>query len=479
MQITLILTNTKAKIVGLLNRDVIKKIDLELSYEINGYQFMMAASTGWDGRFRLLDKKMQFPIGLVSRVKSILEKEGLEYKVVDNRQVPVTTPLPVSTYYAARDYQIQTVEAAAASTGGIVQISVGGGKSVICALLVAKLNMETVVYVPGVELLYSTKKVLENAIPGEKIGIVGDGVCDIQKITVCTIWSAASAFDTKIKLYDSDAGEDKSAKKLKRKEEVRNMVRGAKCVIIDEGHYATDLVLKFLHAESVASVKRYVFSATPWREEGDDLLVEAICGPKLVEISSSWLIERGYLVQPRIYFLKTPKSDSKYSTYQDAYSGYIVHNESRNKMIVKAAKKLIDAGRSVLILFTRIDHGKNIAEILDGTDMEYVNLDGSDSSERRLEVMSAIDSGEVKLVLASRIFDMGVDMPKLSALILAGSGKSKARTIQRVGRVIRTGPKDKKDAVVVDFEDDCKWLDKHSKLRREVYKTEKMFDLKS
>ena len=47
MQITLILTNTKAKIVGLLNRDVIKKIDLELSYEINGYQFMMAASTGW------------------------------------------------------------------------------------------------------------------------------------------------------------------------------------------------------------------------------------------------------------------------------------------------------------------------------------------------------------------------------------------------------------------------------------------------
>ena len=39
MQITLILTNTKAKIVGLLNRDVIKKIDLELSYEINGYQF--------------------------------------------------------------------------------------------------------------------------------------------------------------------------------------------------------------------------------------------------------------------------------------------------------------------------------------------------------------------------------------------------------------------------------------------------------
>jgi len=479
MQTTLILTNTKGKIVGLIDKSILKKIDMELSYEINGYQFMVAATTGWDGRCRLLDKKLQFPIGLASRVKSILDKESVDYKVVDNRIISKNEPLTTSKFYQPRDYQKQTVDAAAESFGGIVQISVGGGKSVICAQLVARLNMKTVVYVPGVELLYSTKKVLENAIPSEKIGIVGDGQCDIQKITVCTIWTAASSFDEKIKLYDNDTQEDKKAKKFSRKQEVKDMVQSAECIIIDEGHYATDLVLKFLHAQSVSAAKRYIFSATPWREEGDELLVEAICGPKLVEISSSWLIERGYLVQPRIYFLKPPKNEKKYSTYQDAYSGYIVHNESRNKMIVKAAKKLIDAGRSVLILFTRIDHGKNIGEILEEENLEYVNLDGSDSSERRLEVMKSIDSGDVKLVLASRIFDMGVDMPKLSALILAGSGKSKARTIQRVGRVIRTGPKDKKDAVVVDFEDDCKWLDKHSKLRREVYKTEKMFDLKS
>ena len=218
MQTTLILTTTKGQIIGLADKSILKKIDLELSYEINGFQFMAAAANGWDGRYRLLDKKMQFPIGLASRVKAILEHHKIDYKIVDHRIVPKNSQLETSKFYQPRDYQKQTVDAAAESFGGIVQISVGGGKSVICAQLVAKLNMKTVVYVPGVELLYSTKKVLENAIPSEKIGIVGDGLCDIQKITVCTIWTAASAFGEKIKLYDNDTQEDKKAKKLAEQE---------------------------------------------------------------------------------------------------------------------------------------------------------------------------------------------------------------------------------------------------------------------
>jgi superfamily II DNA or RNA helicase len=55
-------------------------------------------------------------------------------------------------------------------------------------------------------------------------------------------------------------------------------------------------------------------------------------------------------------------------------------------------------------------------------------------------------------LIASKIFDQGIDIPELDALILAGSGKSSARALQRIGRVIRSYPS-KKWANVIEFWD--------------------------
>ena len=82
-----------------------------------------------------------------------------------------------------------------------------------------------------------------------------------------------------------------------------------------------------------------------------------------------------------------------------------------------------------------------------------------------------------QVLIASKIFDQGVDIPELDALILAGSGKSSARALQRIGRVIRGYP-GKKWANVIEFWDNAKYLESHSSARLKIYKSEPAFQIK-
>ena len=86
-------------------------------------------------------------------------------------------------------------------------------------------------------------------------------------------------------------------------------------------------------------------------------------------------------------------------------------------------------------------------------------------------------NGLTDVLIASKIFDQGVDIPELDALILAGSGKSTGRALQRIGRVIRKYP-GKEKAIVVEFMDNCKYLRDHSEVRLSVYNTESQFEIK-
>ena len=101
-------------------------------------------------------------------------------------------------------------------------------------------------------------------------------------------------------------------------------------------------------------------------------------------------------------------------------------------------------------------------------------MSGNDSLEKRDEVKKAIYSGKIDVILASTIFDIGVDIKCLSALILAGGGKSYVKALQRIGRVIRSYP-GKKFAAIVDFYDDIKYLKAHSVNRCKIYMTENGF----
>tara|TARA_R110002020_G_scaffold50716_9_gene143382 strand:+ start:106203 stop:107732 length:1530 start_codon:yes stop_codon:yes gene_type:complete len=485
----IILGNTSCRIIGHIDDNVLKELDNDMSYKFPGYQFMRGRHGvynpyssnlgGWDGRVRLLTKGRSFPAGLLSRTKSILNKNKVEYSVVDNREdILLGKELGLCDgEFIPRDYQIAVVNKGFDVGGGIVRSATGSGKTSMIAMLVAKFNINTVIYVIGIELLYQMKETIER-LYGIECGIVGGGHCDTSKnVTIMTVWSAASAFNKKCKLMDSDVTHDNKRKnKLLNKRDVIRKVESANLIIIDECQYAASETVQFLHRSSKSAKYRFLFSGTPWRDSGDDILIESVGGPKFYDLNATTLIKKNFLVPPEIHFINVPIMKNVGKNYHEVYTNYIVNNEERNGLIKDAVRRLVGAGKKVLILVVRVAHGDVLLDMLE-EEFRVEYLDGGKSIKQRLGAISDMKEGRLDVLIASKIFDQGVDIPQLDALIVAGSGKSSGRALQRIGRVIRPWS-GKSSAIVVDFFDNAKYLREHSERRIGIYGSEPGFKIK-
>ncbi len=479
--ITIKVSNTKCQILDLHDQKMVKKLDEELSYRLAGYEFASNSGrvySGWDGRVRLLDKRLQFPIGLLKRVGKLLVINGFEVNVDDTRPKYNLSPIKLNPDFKPRDYQIEVADLAQKKESGIIRMCTGSGKTSVIAMIAGRFNLRTVIYVIGLELLYQMKETVERLLD-VKCGIIGDGVCEIEPngINICTIWTAAQAFGEKIEIIDSDLTmSTKFNHSGYNKIRIQNLVKSSQLFILDECQYAASKSLQFLHRVSTEARYRFLLSGTPWREMGDDLLIEAVSGPKFFDLPATTLINSGVLVPPKIYFVNVPKMKFLNGTYAEVYSKYIVKSTVRNGLILSAAKSLVSAGRKTLILISKVEHSKILFDMMKDTFKVEV-LSGSSSSEERMNAIKNMKNGSTEILIASKIFDQGIDIPELDALILAGSGKSSARALQRIGRVIRGYP-GKKWANVIEFWDNAKYLEAHSAARLKIYKSEPAFQIK-
>jgi superfamily II DNA or RNA helicase len=295
-----------------------------------------------------------------------------------------------------------------------------------------------------------------------------------------TVQTAIRAIGEKYKKYDDeDSDENSSAEMQKKYSVIADLIHNAKGIIADEVHHWAAETCQIISDHSYNARFKYGMSATPVRDMGDDLLIDACFGKIISEINASFLIKQGILVKPTIYFVHTKKRMNDEVTYQTAYKESIVQNDERNLMIANVSQNMVKEGRHVLILVKHVEHG----EILEKMIPNSVFLSGSNTSKARQKHIDQMRNKEKAITIATSIFDEGVDVKPLDGLILAGSGKSQTRALQRIGRVIRcfqdpvTG-KEKKDAYIVDFHDHMKYMLNHSKARRRIYETEPEFVIK-
>jgi superfamily II DNA or RNA helicase len=488
MTVQIVVTNVWSRIRGLKNIQTIDALDRITSFYVEGYQFTRAFKEGyynkkqgrfihWDGKKHLLTQQMVFPTGLLPRVKAFLKRYKEKFEIIDQRsKIKHGKSLKIKKY-KPREYQQEAVDKAFKKGRGIIRIGTGGGKTLVASMLTAKYNVPTIVYVVGKDLLYQFHAEMEKTL-GTKVGIIGDGRCEIKKFNVCSVWTAVTAFNfkTKISLDDEDWSPEVTSVANLDKAKIRKMIEQSNLSVFDEAHFlATDTLQSIFKAGKKCT---YLFglSGTDWRDDGADLLLESVCGERIYNMPSSKLIEQGFLVPPNIALLEVPPYHEPLpNNYPSVYSRYITKNDIRNGMIIDSARKLIEKGKKVLILVRYLSHGNELAKQLSDLPIYFVN--GDVDGQTRISVRDDFEAGGLKCLIASSVFDIGVDIPTLDALILAGGGKSTVRTLQRIGRVIRMA-KGKKNAIVVDFIDNARYLDKHSATRIAVYETESKFKLK-
>jgi len=149
----------------------------------------------------------------------------------------------------------------------------------------------------------------------------------------------------------------------------------------------------------------------------------------------------------------------------------LTKDEPRNKLIVADIIEQAKSGDGTLVVLTdRKKHCEDLRGMLfeQGVDSEV--LVGSVSKNDRTAIVEKLNSGKVKIVIATgQLIGEGFDCKRLSILFLATPIKFNGRLIQYLGRILRP-MKGKKNPVVYDYVDyNVRVLIRAAKGRQNVY----------
>ena len=408
--------------------------------------------------------------GLIPRVIQYLTKNEISYELEDERIQPdnsqdVKGNFKVLPLFVPRDYQKTIIDGA--STREIIQAATGAGKTFIMANLVAKYNVKPVLVIaPKISLAQQIKEEFEKFL-GIKVCLLGGGHSIVfGNIIVSTPQSCP-----------------------------QNVIEDAKMILFDEVHNLPADTIFNIASKATNAYYRFGVSATPWRDDGKDLLIEAalnIRKPHLSIIASD-LITKQKLTPCTINFVKMDQDIKWQGNYAKTYDYCITNNIERNKIITDLAVKNF-SNKTQLILVKQVRHGTKLLnrikakvpyeEILnfnnDNNQWQTIGnvefLSGGDDLGKRKAILESVKNGFTKILIATTIADEGLDLPILDTLILAGAGTSSTRAFQRVGRVLRLY-KGKEEAIVYDFLDSNPTFHKQALLRKSLYETEPLWKI--
>lgn len=414
--ITITVNNSFSQIQG-LSPEQEKGLRKELSYSSDPQAAYF--SGGYQRIRHLIDKKGNFPTGLLARTREFLG--NTPYKLQDARRKPQNIraqhvwPKGVIPY----PEQITAVLAAAqAGRGGIV-MPTASGKSVVIAALAAHLACKTLIVVPTVELVSQLSATLSH-LPFVK-------VINIDSPALLTMTG-----------YD--------------------------CLILDEAHHAAAKTYRKLNKTVWKDIYyRFFFTATYFRnQENEQLLFEGVCGRPIYELPIKQAIKRGLIAPVDAFVIDLPKANNDCYTWAEAYSQLVVNNKYRNNVIAGLLQRLSDIEAPTLCLVKEIAHGTILSGL---TGIPFAN--GQDADSRKY--IKLFNQGEIKsLIGTTGILSEGVDTKPAEYVLIAGLGKAKSSFMQAIGRVMRRSPNKESGKVIIFKDPSHKFTLRHFKIQKKI-----------
>jgi len=404
----------------------------------------------------------EFPTGWTARYYRIITKKlNMKVKVVDKRRQPSSNPnpLPIKEGFKLRYYQEEAFKNASKVKRGILHHATGSGKTPLAGYMLAKWGLKSIYVVPDRTLLNQAIGDFINdvGIPKKYIGKIGDKVYEPRQITVATIQSLWSLYKQKEPNF-------------------MKFISDVDVLFFDESHHikmdskGQPKNTYFYLAMAIDAHYRFGLTATPGDPHSiDRRTLEGATGRVLHHVSSSELINEGYLTKPYIWMIRCPAD--RISDWKTTYDVNIVESEYRNEVISKLAHFFESKGLSVVVSVNLVQkHAEPLHIMIPGSKILTGKSDG------RTQALEAFKRKEYHILITTLIKE-GVNIPSMDVIINAAGGKSDKKTVQQTGRVLRTN-KDKNAAILIDFFDDDEKgiLIKHSRKRKRQYELEEEFE---
>jgi superfamily II DNA or RNA helicase len=224
-------------------------------------------------------------------------------------------------------------------------------------------------------------------------------------------------------------------------------------VIGDEAHQFKSKSLISIMTKLGDAKYRYGFTGTLDGTQTHKWVLEGLFGPSYKIINTKELQDAGYLAKLGIKVLLLKHDPQKFETYEDEVQ-YLIGHEKRNKFIKNLAH---DLKGNTLILFSRVSaHGQVLYDLINTSDRRVFFVHGGVDVEEREEVRRITEKENNAIIIASfGTFSTGINIKNLHNVIFSSPSKSRIRTLQSIGRVLRKS-ENKIKATLYDIADDCK-----------------------
>lgn len=377
---------------------------------------------------------LHLPRGLRPQIEAIVADAGSDLAIVDARADPA--PLALRFQGVLTDTQRRAVEALAPHELGVLVAAPGEGKTVMACALIATHRVPTLVLADRRPLLEQWRERLSSmlGLDPSQIGQIGGG----KDRRSCVVDLAS--IQTLVR---------------RREEDNRELFSAYGMVVVDECHHVpAETIDRCLRT---APIRRWLgLTATPYRRQGLEEIIEMHCGPVRHTISMASSASRALLRRQLVVHETLTDPATEPDAHIQAVFRALAEDRERSVQICDDVADAVVRGRNCLVLTQRLSHLEALCAGLRAKGLDPLVLRGGMSRTAQQAATDRLRAppGEQPLLLVATgsFIGEGFDCPPLDTVFFAFPFAWKYRVVQYVGRVLRA-MEGKDDVEVHDYVD--------------------------
>jgi DNA excision repair protein ERCC-3 len=319
--------------------------------------------------------------------------------------------------WGLRPYQEEAAESFWHGGSGVVVLPCGAGKTIVGAAAMARAEATTLILVTSTVAAHQWKQELlhRTSLTEDEIGEYTGAKKEIRPVTIATyqiMTTRRKGVYIHLELFDA---------------------RDWGLIVYDEVHLLPAPIFRM--TADLQARRRLGLTATLVREDGREGDVFSLIGPKRYDSPWKEMEAQGWIAPADCVEVRVTLTDSERLAYATAEPDlrYRFCATTTTKTTVIRALVARHSGEQSLVIGQYIDQLDELGELLDAPVIK-----GDTRVRERERLFDAFRSGEISLLVVSKVANFSIDLPEAAVAIqVSGSFGSRQEEAQRLGRVLR------------------------------------------